>query len=194
MSSNPYRNALDSQSACNPLGLTKSLASDIQILKDTEDLDTDKVARHPVMVLYLTQLVFLCHGSMIPDEYSRLGTKWDEAHRACEAMAKQWDENRIGTPTSGPVTISQVAHGGLHAANLASILFVDDEAHRTIQSHAQKLLSQGKGTFRYLNRYPNGATAWRDPNCAFTGGIVNVEPEALGLSLVKEVADVPSGT
>jgi hypothetical protein len=96
---NPYKNAIGiNEGACNPLGITKSLARDVQDLADDARLhggiSTEKLAQHPVMVIYLTQLVHLCQGVIIPDD--RPGTDYSHAIAECRRLAPEWDRRYEG--------------------------------------------------------------------------------------------------
>lgn len=92
---NPYENALGIvQGASNCLGITKSLAEDMQTLADDMrekgTMSTEKLNQHPVMRLYLEQLVHLCAGVMIPD--GKPQTDYFTATRLCEQMKPLWAE------------------------------------------------------------------------------------------------------
>jgi hypothetical protein len=70
---NPYENALNAWSgASNAIGIIKSLALDMQFLADnmraSDDYSTDKLNKHPVLRLYLEQLVWLNTSTMITVE------------------------------------------------------------------------------------------------------------------------------
>lgn len=88
---NDYRMAMDSQSAVNGGALVKSLASVVPKLWEESmtvgnPRGTDFVNQHPIMVLYLTQLVFLAGGSAkwdIPPHY-----RYYEAHSFVERRMK----------------------------------------------------------------------------------------------------------
>jgi hypothetical protein len=86
---NPYSNAINVQGAVNVLGITKSLAADIQVIADDLNakglMSSDKLAQHPVMRMYLEQLVYLCTGTTIPD--GRPSTDYFSAAEACRQMA-----------------------------------------------------------------------------------------------------------
>jgi hypothetical protein len=94
MNTKIYANALLSQNACNLSGILKSLARDIDdIWQEARDLGqgTDYVNQHPVIRLYLEQLVHLNKANM---------DSFDQYHKASEVCRKRsegfdclWIEN-----------------------------------------------------------------------------------------------------
>lgn len=78
------REALLTQGACNAGGLVHSLHRAVERLQEqmhTEGRGTEWLNRHPILVLYVTQLAHLC-GSDSPE-------RWQEAVETCERAAGQ---------------------------------------------------------------------------------------------------------
>lgn len=188
---NPYTNALNAQSASNVLGLTKALAQDMQAIADAspqKPMSSEALAQHPVLFLYLTQLIHLAvHASMPQNPALPFGV-YLKAYSACEALSKQWDVNQQGVQSDHTVQISQVAHGGLTAANLAQLNLVEDTYHDNIKRAAQWLVAQDKGDYRYLTQYTSGAMSWRDGKNPFVGGVMTITPDMLAQD--EELAQV----
>lgn len=68
--SNIYQNAMDSQSACNLSGIVKQLARDIDVIWEearSQGLGTDYVNQHPVVRLYVEQMVYLNKAGSIDE-------------------------------------------------------------------------------------------------------------------------------
>lgn len=68
--------ALLVQSACNPVGITRSLNLAL-IELDKMGFGTDAISKHPITRMYLTQLSFL--SGMNNDDYS-----YSEDYKKCE--------------------------------------------------------------------------------------------------------------
>jgi hypothetical protein len=81
------RNALSAQNACNLSGIVISFATDIQTLRQLLEAegkgDTDTINKHPMCILYSTQIAFLTGTSA-------LGCEIDEWRKANE-----WAENTV---------------------------------------------------------------------------------------------------
>ena len=85
--SNIYQNALDSQNAPNLGALVKTLATDIdEIWKEAREqgLGTDYVNEHPVIRLYLEQMVFLNKSGSITDGQNT----YSKAYMSCTAKVE----------------------------------------------------------------------------------------------------------
>ena len=63
-----WQNALDAQSACNIGGLAHDMTEVISRIREESDCTgTDYVNEHPIVVLYVTQMIWLSMGSISPD-------------------------------------------------------------------------------------------------------------------------------
>ena len=81
---NMYEDAILCQDACNASGLIKSLASHLDAIWEearAQEKGTDYVNFHPVIRLFLEQLVFLNGGSY------QYGRPWLDAMDICRAKA-----------------------------------------------------------------------------------------------------------
>jgi hypothetical protein len=70
---NIYQNALNSQNACNLSGIVKTLAQDLDIIWNearAQNAGTDYVNTHPVVRLYVEQLVSLNKSGVLLDSAS----------------------------------------------------------------------------------------------------------------------------
>jgi hypothetical protein len=81
------RNALSAQSACNLSGIVISFATDIQTLRQLLEADgkgsTDDINKHPMCILYSTQIAFLTGTSPLGCE----ADTWQKAN--------EWAENEV---------------------------------------------------------------------------------------------------
>jgi hypothetical protein len=87
---NIYDNALLAQSACNLSGIVKSLADDIdEIWKEAraKGEGTDYVNQHPVVRLYIEQMVHLNKSGFINEEGSPV--PYHKAYETCQAEAEK---------------------------------------------------------------------------------------------------------
>ena len=77
-------NALNVQNACNLSGVLKSFARDMDAVCDAcRDQGTDAWNTHPIVQLYVTQLVWLAFGETVDhDQYTA-------AHNECERLAEE---------------------------------------------------------------------------------------------------------
>ena len=81
-----YQSALDSQSACNASGLIASLAKLTPEIWDearSKNQGTDYVNTHPIIVLYLTQLINLAGFGCMPND-----TIYNKAYDFCMEAVK----------------------------------------------------------------------------------------------------------
>lgn len=83
---NVYQDALDVQSACNLSGVAHSLSRHL-----TENVwpevranngGTDDVNRHPAVILFVAQLLYLSTGQMLDMD------KYSEAYKVCREKAQ----------------------------------------------------------------------------------------------------------
>lgn len=86
MPANPYQLALEVQDACNASGVVKSLSNVVELLwieARKEGKGTDYVNKHPVLRLFLEQLVYLNGGAYNEGD----GPTYSEAYAICESKA-----------------------------------------------------------------------------------------------------------
>jgi hypothetical protein len=88
-----YQAALDSQSACNASGLIHSLHGIVsriwvEVRKDTEHGGTANVNKHPIMVLFITQLAHLAGLTVITGAGAGTEHVYGKALAECERGAK----------------------------------------------------------------------------------------------------------
>ena len=82
---NIYQEALDSQSACNLSGLVRSLAKMTDAIWDearANNQGTSYVNRHPVVVMFVAQMVYLATGDSLDV------AAYMTAHAVCERLAR----------------------------------------------------------------------------------------------------------
>lgn len=80
-----WENALDSQSAPNFGALVTSFNDTIGRMRSEPDYSgTDYISRHPISVLYVTQLLWLSVGGVLPNPIEGCGyLSYSEAHSIC---------------------------------------------------------------------------------------------------------------
>jgi len=82
-----YQRALDSLNACNLSGLAKSLAKVTTLIwaeARAQNEGTDWVNKHPIVVLYVSQMAMLSGVASIADMET-----FSRAYEACERKAKE---------------------------------------------------------------------------------------------------------
>jgi len=88
MKRNIYELALLAQSACNGSGLINDLAKTVlpEVWEEAKVLSqgTDYVNKHPVIYLFLHQLMFLAGNEPLGDKAMN---RWDECMEICRAKA-----------------------------------------------------------------------------------------------------------
>jgi hypothetical protein len=91
MKQNIYELALTAQSACNSSGLLNSLTNDIlpQIWDEAEaeGKGTDFVNEHPVVFMFLHQLMFLAGYEVFEEKHYK---RWVECNQICREKAAAW--------------------------------------------------------------------------------------------------------
>jgi len=86
--------ALDSQSACN-LNIVKTMAAAIPELRSLERSNTNAnstawLSHHPVMIMYLTQIMHLTGMGILPTKYDVRGKEYYSAcYDLCEEAAER---------------------------------------------------------------------------------------------------------
>ena len=74
-----YQNAIDAQSACNLSGVAHALSKIVPRIWDEPDCTgTDYMNRHPITVLYASQIIYLAGGGLPSDMDA-----YDAAYKAC---------------------------------------------------------------------------------------------------------------
>lgn len=90
------RAAIHIQSACNLSGVAHSFSEAVKILRAQPDCTgTDWVNRHPISVLYATQIASLTRVAVIADDACDYGKAYAECERLAQEVDRQQEEINV---------------------------------------------------------------------------------------------------